>query len=331
MTRTLVFSHGGGRLSNQLFSHANLLAFCMEHQPRFGLINLALEPYLPLLQRGANQFGRPSLPLASFNVFLRMKEDRAAGRLSFRHAVGEYDPTVTARVAARRDPLMALARAFGTTANYSATDVTGVGNLGAQELCTLNLASPDTAKLLGQARTTFLSGWHVASMQLIKKHRTAILQHLSFRPERIAGIASSTEALRRQCDVLIGVHIRRGDYQQFYGGEYFYSIEDYKVAMGRLSGRMPDRRLKFVICSDERFSAEQFLPFDCVTTSSSAAESDLTYLSACDLILAPPSSFSRWAAYLGDKPMVILLRGINPATVPYSDAYSGDFPAAGLL
>ncbi len=43
--KILIFTHGGGRLANQLMNYAHLLAFREEYKSEFDILNLAFRPY----------------------------------------------------------------------------------------------------------------------------------------------------------------------------------------------------------------------------------------------------------------------------------------------
>ncbi len=75
----IIFTHGGGRLANQLTNFAHLFAFWSENKEEFDVINLAFGPYAELfdnfkqssigyLPRGNNRFPKIIAILKRFIV-----------------------------------------------------------------------------------------------------------------------------------------------------------------------------------------------------------------------------------------------------------------------
>ena len=69
-----------------------------------------------------------------------------------------------------------------------------------------------------------------------------------------------------------------------------------------------DRRVSFFISSNEAFSLDIFEDCDCMRFDKepSGAILDLYTLSLCDRIIGPFSSYSRWASFIGEKPICFL-------------------------
>lgn len=131
-----------------------------------------------------------------------------------------------------------------------------------------------------------------------------------YRPKKdITGKAERLIArIRERADMVVGVHIRRGDYATWNGGRFFYSLEDYHSFMRRVRECYPDRHVAFFISSNEDFPLDRFHDCDCYrfTDEPSAAILDLYTLSVCDRIIGPFSTFSRWASFIGEVPLCFL-------------------------
>jgi hypothetical protein len=102
--------------------------------------------------------------------------------------------------------------------------------------------------------------------------------------------------------VLIGVHVRRGDYEQFVGGRYFYSLEQYAAVMDRVRALFPDQAVAFWVCSNESLSPDSF-PGLAVFAGLGGIMEDLYALARCDYVIGPPSTFSAWASFYGQVPL----------------------------
>ena len=131
-----------------------------------------------------------------------------------------------------------------------------------------------------------------------------------FRPKD--SIINKAEGLigkiKQTSDIVVGVHIRRGDYATWNDGRFYYELEDYYQFMLRVKELYQGQRVSFFISSNEDFELDIFTDCDChrFGQESSGAILDLYSLSICDLIIGPVSSFSRWASFIGEVPLCFL-------------------------
>ena len=105
--------------------------------------------------------------------------------------------------------------------------------------------------------------------------------------------------MRDRADVVVGIHVRQGDYAQHLAGRYFYSFIQYAGFMRAMIANLAPRRVGFVICSHVPVDHAAFSGLDWVPGPGHPA-ADLHALSVCDFIVGPPSSFSAWAAFHGE-------------------------------
>lgn len=114
--------------------------------------------------------------------------------------------------------------------------------------------------------------------------------------------------IRKESDLVIGVHIRRGDYATWIGGRFFYELEEYHCFMLRLRDLYKNQRITFFVSSNEDFSTDIFEGCNCrrFEKEPSGAILDLYTLSLCDRIIGPFSSYSRWASFIGEVPICFL-------------------------
>lgn len=131
-----------------------------------------------------------------------------------------------------------------------------------------------------------------------------------FRPtDEICNKADSliTE-LKKNCDLVVGVHIRRGDYATWNEGRFFYSHETYHDIMKRIESLFKEKRVGFFIASNERIPQDIFAEENIVWHKDGSVVLDLHTLSLCDYIIGPYSTYSRWASFIGNKPICWLDR-----------------------
>ena len=107
-------------------------------------------------------------------------------------------------------------------------------------------------------------------------------------------------------EMIVGVHIRRGDYRFWQCGHYLFEISQYRTFCEQIIKLYPSKKLKFFISTNENITADDWTGIDYFVLSQSSAMKDLYCLSKCDLIVGPPSSFSRWAAFIGRKKLCFI-------------------------
>lgn len=114
--------------------------------------------------------------------------------------------------------------------------------------------------------------------------------------------------MKQQSDLVVGVHIRRGDYATWNNGQFFYELDEYHQFMLRIKQFYRDKHISFFISSNEDFSLEIFKDCECQRFGKepSGAILDLYTLSLCDRIIGPFSSYSRWASFIGEVPLCFL-------------------------
>ena len=170
------------------------------------------------------------------------------------------------------------------------------------------LDGPEFQSQIRDARNVFVYGWRFRAPALVTRHAEKIRDY--FRPIEAHERASHRVAdrLRRDANVVAGVHIRRGDYRGWRDGTCFFSISHYTAWMRGLAEQFPGRKVAFLVCSDEARRPEEF-PGLTVGFSTGLPVEDLYALAGCDLIFGPVSTFSQWASFYGNKPLFHLYRG----------------------
>ncbi|MFC6860073.1 alpha-1,2-fucosyltransferase [Zunongwangia atlantica] len=133
-----------------------------------------------------------------------------------------------------------------------------------------------------------------------EKHNKQIKE--MFEPSKEIIRSCKAEFSKHKSDYYIGVHIRRGDYKTFKNGKYYYSIEDYNNILKRLLKQFAGNlKVSVFISSNEEIDLSKFEDINCFLLPNGSVTKDLYGLSMCDYIIGPPSTFSSWASYIGDK------------------------------
>jgi hypothetical protein len=145
----------------------------------------------------------------------------------------------------------------------------------------------------------------IFQQDLVEKHAQYLRD--SFKPQKFyqSKVDSFISSLRQEFSVLVGVHIRRGDYSSYRNGKWYFSNRDFLRWMEAISSFFQSDKVGFVLASNEKLDPDEFYP--CKTIKSPGHFIvDMYSLAACDLIIGPPSTFSGWASFVGGIPICFL-------------------------
>lgn len=176
-----------------------------------------------------------------------------------------------------------------------------------------DLNNPDFIKK-AKKKIVFARGWNYRDHLHLKKYSDIIRE--VFTPKKI--YAEQVNAVIKECkknvsDILIGVHIRRGDYKNFFDGRWYFEDEVYFNQMDLLNKKLgrDGKRIVFLICSNQKINVENFKGLT-VEFKSRHMIIDLYSLAGCDYILGPPSTFTMWASFYGKVPLNIIKHAKQP-------------------
>jgi hypothetical protein len=156
-----------------------------------------------------------------------------------------------------------------------------------------------------KSKTLLANGWLFRDPQNFSKHGDKIRAY--FTPDK--EITDKINELILDCkdkyDVVIGIHLRRGDYRNVEGGKYYFSDDVYLDKMNQIENyfnSMGNRTL-FLMCSDESIEVNNFKKCSIKLGFKKPIE-DLYSLAKCDYLLGPPSTYSMWASFYGKVPLL---------------------------
>jgi len=121
-----------------------------------------------------------------------------------------------------------------------------------------------------------------------------------------AGSPCSGGAAAPQRPLLLGLHIRRGDYRRWHGGRYFYTDAQYTAVVSRYTAQLPTPPLVIVCGNDPDLDEATFrraLPSATVIFAKGNPAEDLYLLSRCDRLIGAPSTFTLVASMYRDVPL----------------------------
>lgn len=171
-----------------------------------------------------------------------------------------------------------------------------------------DLNNPEFVRLAATKRV-YASGWYFNDRQNMIRHQDAIRSLFTPDTEVTEGISEHFTRIRREDHVIVGVHIRRGDYRRWQGGIHFFEDHEYAEKMSALEYHIHQegKSVTFLLCSNEPIDSEAYKAFS-IQKGPGDMIGDLYSLASCDYIIGPPSTYSMWASFYGRKKMLHLLR-----------------------
>jgi hypothetical protein len=291
----VVYVYGGGRLGNQLLSFAHLVAWSADAGSMITVYHLPFWPYASFFDGTCdNRLCRYPLPSGNAPSVAKAVSNGVA---TFGARVLQLDPLGSGHGIIK--PLADMATKLGAptiTAPYPEI---------------IDLGGAQLREAVYARSLTLFAGSVFRSWELLAKHQATVRAY--FKP--MASFTQIAErfiaSLRQQCDILIGVLIRQTDYRQWREGKYFFPTVDYACWMQEIQSWYPAQRVGFVITSDEPQDPSAFSGLNIWFATGSKQMGghyfeSIVELSMCDLIASPPSTFSAWAAFAGERPLLPL-------------------------
>ncbi len=160
---------------------------------------------------------------------------------------------------------------------------------------------------------TFLRGFiHNQPYSIFRKVFPGIKKYFEVSSRYHSKINEPLEKLK-DCDAIVGVAIRHGDYKTWQSGKYYLSTKIYQKWMEKVECFFAPKKVGFFIASDEEQDLSTFEKHNFFFRSGHPLE-NLYSLSKCDYLLSVPSSFAGWAHFIGETPLFNLdnnVRGLS--------------------
>ncbi len=153
-----------------------------------------------------------------------------------------------------------------------------------------------------------VQGWGFQPGQLLSKHRERICAFFQPGHEYNLRITEFISQAKTGNRLLIGIHIRQGDYKNFEGGKYFFETDSYIRLISHLNQQFfteLNQKPRFVIFSNQSLKQEVFHLLDGIDFIFGPGHEllDMYCLSACNYICGPPSTYTIWASFYGNAPL----------------------------
>lgn len=268
-----------GQLGNRIFQAAAFHAASMEMG--FSLLNPALGPYsefFPALDTDFFCRPRGGITLRSGRLFFCKGVDALTGRLS---------------------------RPAWAMAGVSVLDVAQTHDASEEEY---DLSDRHFEELLLKNRLVVAKGWKFRAHEALRARRGELVKLFTPTDAIQKKVAEKIVQARDGFDLLIGLHVRRGDYAGWLGGKYFYGLDAYADWLKAAPALWPDKKVGFLICSNENVDELLCLPGVNACAGPGSPITDLYALAACDFLIGPPSTFTLWASFYGGAPLHMLMQ-----------------------
>ncbi len=154
-------------------------------------------------------------------------------------------------------------------------------------------------------RSIVVTNWFFRYYDGVKKYQNFVRDKLSFNEVNFNNARQILLTIKNNFPhcTLVGIHVRRGDYKTWIGGKYFYSNAEYYAKMKCIASQLDE--CLFIIVSNEELIFDDEENLNIIYAKGSSAE-DIFLLSHCKYILGPPSTFSSWAAFLGNQDLLFM-------------------------
>jgi len=147
-----------------------------------------------------------------------------------------------------------------------------------------------------------VTGWGFFSHELTEKYRDYFISKYKLKDKFYKKNELYLWILSNKTKyVIVGLHIRRGDYQFFNEGKYYYSDSEYMLVVNCVEEIIKNTGSQcfFIVFSDSdvTFNSENII------VSKNEWYIDHVLMSNCSYLLGPPSTFTSWASYIGRVPL----------------------------
>lgn len=283
----LVYTHGGGRLGNQMLRWAHWLAWAKDYPDDVGVVNPVFWPYAPFFE---GTFRHPGCVFPGSSA---VADALATGR-------AHVPSWVLHRAEWRTQHLV---HALGLC-------VPGIQRIGKRVKHDehIDLDGDAFFQRVSSHRVTTCAGWRIAGWDRLRKRQEELRAYFQPAGEQAMRAEDFIAKQRARFGRLVGVLIRQGDYMIWRDGRFGYPAEDYAAWMREVLKLEGGDGVGFVITSDTKQDPALFAGLPHVFSSGSANEggpaiASFAELAGCDIVLGPPSTFAAMAAFVGNRPL----------------------------
>jgi Glycosyl transferase family 11 len=159
-----------------------------------------------------------------------------------------------------------------------------------------------STQLFGSHSFTFAHGYFFRYFDGVQKYGAKIRQILAPIQEYRELAEGCLASAHKNADIIIGIHIRHGDYASWQQGQHFFTITQYWKIMQSLQDLFEPQRVSYIVSSDAEWTSNDFPGLNVIFADREPIVA-LHSLSLCDYLVGPKSSFNRWASFYGNVPL----------------------------
>jgi len=175
---------------------------------------------------------------------------------------------------------------------------------------------------IAAGKSLFVRGWLYRDKVGVEKHSEAIKNYFKPVIEIQDRIDSCIQKNNTWKSVLVGVHIRRGDYSKWSDGRYYYDDSTICSMMNQITRLLPENHVRFLLVSNEIIDLKNYNAFDVFTGPGDPA-GDLYSLAACNYIIGPPSTYTIWASFYGNVPLYVINNKLDYINIEVFSVFKG--------
>ena len=158
-----------------------------------------------------------------------------------------------------------------------------------------------------KSRLLYATGFGFRSIETTKKYKN-IYQRM-FAPINIQSEKFEPFLNKSNVQVLLGIHVRRGDYKIWMKGKFLFD-DDVYLNVIKDFGRIIGKKIKIIVfTNDGELDTKRYLSLseeNQVFFSKFNAIEDHYLMSKCDFLIGPPSTFTAWASFMGEVPLMYI-------------------------
>lgn len=277
-SKKLILIKPNGNKSNRLIQNLHFEAFCMEHRIEF---------HNPTLSDLAKYYTEPCN--SRTNRFLKFLQIDLLGPI-FHHS--KFVKKVFSIVwIISRFGLLKLVRFDREVSECSAV----------------------LLKAFDKNNCVYAGGWAFRVPDLVEKHGIELRKKYTLKPDLYSEnkFVKKINNYKSGGYILVGVHLRRGDYKTWKKGKYYYGDEVYKRQMDSISKQLNDigyQKIAFILFSNEPLN---FTENPNLLISKEAWYIDHHIMAQCDYLIGPPSTFTLWASTVGNAKLFHIFEAEN--------------------
>ncbi len=159
---------------------------------------------------------------------------------------------------------------------------------------------------LNRQKISFVGGWYFRRHDLTLKYRKYFQNRYLLCPSYYSTNTFVQDVLsKKNNEVLVGIHLRRGDYKTWEDGRYYFEDSVFLEYISHMEEKIKEKNIvcKFILFSNESISIPKR---ENLVLSKEKWYIDQYIMSKCDYLIGPPSTFTGWASYIGEVPLLYM-------------------------